>query len=71
MACHILEGVDGEVVFYCSTTDWAFGPVMQSVDEAEAFREWLGRDPRMIEDLQTEYAKFREHVATEAALERR
>jgi len=71
MACRILESKDGQAVFYCSTTDWAFGPVMQSVDEAESFREWLGRDPRIVEDIGKQYELYREHVATEAALERR
>ena len=54
MAVHILHDVrSDEAVLYCSTSDWAFGPVFhyenhRSADErAEAFLRWLdGRKPR-------------------------
>jgi hypothetical protein len=40
MGVRILEGKEG-AVFYCSTRDWAFGPLMESREEAEGFLEWL------------------------------
>ena len=36
--------------FYCSTSMWAFGPVMGSVEEAEAFLKWLDENPRTKSD---------------------
>ena len=41
MGCRILEGREGRAVLYCSTTDWAFGPVFESVPAAESFLTWL------------------------------
>lgn len=37
-------------VFYCSTTDWAFGPVMPDQDTANKFLKWLVIDPRSLTD---------------------
>lgn len=46
--------------FYCSTTGWAFGPIMQSQEEAEMFLQFLGGiDPRTLRDKELE-AKFYE-----------
>ena len=53
MGCHILTGHAGndEVeVFFCSTTDWAFGPVMPE-GHGHLFMDWLAKakgvsDPR-------------------------
>ncbi len=48
----------GESVMYCTTSDWAFGPVFTQYEEAEIFIEWLERhgkgDPRLIEDRDLE-----------------
>lgn len=48
MACHIAHDRNANIaVLYCSTTDWAFGPVFQDGDDhdaderAEAFLRWL------------------------------
>ncbi len=55
MGVRILEDrKSGEAVFYCSTTDWAFGPVMKDGETAEAFFKWLNTDPRLMTDSQLE-----------------
>jgi len=62
MGCRILESKDGSAVLYCSSTMWAFGPVMESVQEAEAFVKWLRVDPRSFIDssgLEKKYYDFR------------
>lgn len=53
MGCRILHDRDGDMAtLYCSTSDWAFGPVFQADDEhdaderAEAFCEWLKTAPK-------------------------
>lgn len=56
----------GHAVMYCSTTDWAFGPVFHDTDEhdaeerVEVFLEWLREDPRRLNDheLQMKYSLF-------------
>lgn len=78
MGCRIIEGTkDGRnscAVFYCSTTEWAFGPVMEDHEEAMAFTEYLKGhpstngllsgdcDPRAYSDRELEslFAKFRQ-----------
>lgn len=47
--------------FYCSTSGVAFGPVMQSEDEAEMFLKYLGVDPRVLTDkeLMERFSQFR------------
>jgi hypothetical protein len=43
---------------YCSTSDWAFGPVIHeaegrtAVERAEAFLAWLRVDPRILGDTE-------------------
>jgi hypothetical protein len=56
VAIQILENPAHGAVFYSSTTDWAFGPVMPDAEVAEAFLRSLGRfnDPRMLTDEQLE-----------------
>jgi|SRR5215510_11465502 len=56
MGCHIAHDRDNDVaILYCSTTDWAFGPVFTAGDDsaghhhdaderAEAFLRWLASD---------------------------
>ena len=66
MGCRIIQGVQGgdsrgRAVFYCSTSEWAFGPVMNGYEEAEAFLEWLPGDPRGYSSVELEkrYGEFR------------
>jgi hypothetical protein len=55
-----------EAVLYCSTSDWAFGPVFSDDDHhdaderAEAFCRWLNRDARTLEEseLQSAYSRW-------------
>lgn len=54
MAVNILESKHGQACFYCTSTDWAFGPVMGSPEEAEAFLKFLPSDPRSYEDIALE-----------------
>jgi hypothetical protein len=53
-------------VFYCSTSGWAFGPLMPSAEVAEAFLAYLEpTDPRTLtdRDLESRYLDFvRENV---------
>jgi len=56
MGVHILyDPSEGAAVLWCSTTDWAFGPVIRdnefgdgvsAVELAEEFLAWLGEQPR-------------------------
>lgn len=59
MGCSILSGEDG-ACFYCSVADVAFGPRMKSEDIAEAFMNWLDKDPRhySMDELMKLYNKF-------------
>ena len=59
MGCRILVSRKGEEVFYCSTTMWAFGPVMRE-GEAKQFLAWLKVDPRTLTDSEHErkYGEF-------------
>lgn len=60
MGVRIIDDGDGKAAFYCSTTMWAFGPVMKDADEAEAFLNWLPTDPRKMtdSDLEARYYDF-------------
>lgn len=60
---------------YCSTSDWAFGPVFYNSNDrehdaderAEAFCRWLGaREPRRMSDSELEKA-YHEWAAQEVA----
>ncbi len=59
MGIHILGG-DKLAVMYCSTTDWAFGPVFYSDDEHSAeeralmFLEYLPQDARQYSEYELE-----------------
>lgn len=65
MSCCILVG-KGEglerAAFYCNTADWAYGPLMDSYEEAEDFEKWLHKDPRSYdnETLERLYSEFRD-----------
>ena len=64
MAVKILEGTgEGEslgAVLFCSTTEWAFGPVFNSSQEAMDFLKFCSR-PRLLSDkeLQDKVHDFR------------
>lgn len=60
MGVCILESKDGKSCLFCSTSDWAFGPVMNSAEEAEAFLQFLPGDPRTYKDadLESKYYDF-------------
>jgi hypothetical protein len=62
----------GLAALYCSTSDWAFGPVFYDAEghsareRAEAFCRWLGnREPRRMSDqeLEAAYAEWRAQEA--------
>ena len=54
MGVRILSG-EYHSCLYCSTTDWAFGPLFDDDAEAEDFIEWLGNvDPRLLTDKELE-----------------
>lgn len=46
MGVRILQTDKGECCFYCSTTMWAFGPVMESSEEADGFIRWIRTNPQ-------------------------
>ena len=63
MGVRILEDREsGEAVIYCSTTEWAFGPVFPSGGHAQAFLDWCPVDTRQFTSarLEEEYSTFRQ-----------
>ena len=56
----LCDGENGDSCFYCSTTMWAFGPVMRDYETAEGFCEWLNQDARKYKDteLETKYYEY-------------
>ena len=48
MSYEIITARDGRAILADSSTDWAFGPVFPSPEDAEAFLGWLGVDPRDV-----------------------
>lgn len=63
MSVCVLSDKHGQSAFYCSTTDWAFGPVMESEEVADAFLKYLEpTDPRVLTDadLRKRYNDFME-----------
>jgi hypothetical protein len=48
MSCEIVTTTEGRAILMDTTTDWAFGPVFDSPEDAGAFCAWLGTDPRNI-----------------------
>jgi hypothetical protein len=63
MGVRILQGdqaSDGAIL-YCSVSMWAFGPVFEDHDKAQAFLDWLGSvDPRSLteKELEDKYSVF-------------
>lgn len=66
MGVRILEDREtGQAALFCSTADWAFGPLFQNRDRAESFLAWLDSiDPRRLNDAELE-AKHAEWHALE------
>lgn len=68
MGCRIIvgHGDDGLgtecAVFYDSVTDTAFGKLMNDLEEAESFQEWVEVDLRTLSDSEFDnlLCKFRE-----------
>jgi rubrerythrin len=60
MGVRITNGT--EAVLYCSKTMWAFGPVFDDYDDAEAFLEWWkakdARDLRLLTDAELEHEHY-------------
>lgn len=67
MGCRILESREDGAVLYCSTTMWAFGPIFESGEAAEAFLKWLGFDPRSLsnKDLESNYTRWLEEKSND------
>ena len=66
MGVRILEA-DDYAVLYCSTTMWAFGPLFDSVEKAQAFLDGLPQDARLYNDkeLERKYSEFLEQYEAE------
>ena len=55
--CILHDRQQDQAVLYCTTTDWAFGPVFaadaegdhDAEERAEAFLRWLGKAPRWFD----------------------
>ena len=65
MGCEIID--DGKrAVFYCNTSDVAFGPGMTNREWAQAFCDWLPLDPRSydVDELCSLWAQFQENRFT-------
>jgi hypothetical protein len=61
MGCRIMQDVEsGQACFYCSTTDWAFGPLFPSREAAELFLKTYPDDPRSLseKDLEVRFSAF-------------
>jgi hypothetical protein len=43
-----IHQANGGYMFYCTTADRAFGPTMESFEQAEAFSIYLHADPRSV-----------------------
>jgi hypothetical protein len=65
MGCRIAHDTDSKIaILYCSTTDWAFGPVFADDDDhdaderAEAFLRWLATGPETWRGYDKEPLQF-------------
>ena len=50
MAIEVLALEQGDAVLWCNTTNRAFGPLLDGVDDGLAFLEWLEDDARDVDD---------------------
>lgn len=66
MACWTIDGGKGQVCFADSVTEVAFGPLFESVEDAEAFSKWLGTDPRRFSTAELIEKKHRWHRGDKA-----
>ena len=57
MSVCILSG-DTHQALYCSTSDFAFGPIFSIDDDVAAFLEWLPDDARRYTDAELESKKI-------------
>ncbi len=69
MSVKILESLYGSAVLYCSTTEWAFGPVFRTVDDAREFLVFCP-EPRLLSDNElvrrhADFKKARVNVRSE------
>ena len=68
MSCNVLHDAErGLACLFCTTTDWAFGPVAYGDDAEEqmlAFTSWLPCDPREYanNDLECKWSEWRSDV---------
>ncbi len=68
---------DSTVALYCSTSDFAFGPVFcddkehDATERAEAFLRWLKIEPRRLTDaeLERKYSEWRAQERAQFAAE--
>jgi len=68
MGVRIIAG-DDYAALYCSTTMFAFGPVLNDAEEAEGFLEWLPSDARSYSEpeLELKLGEYREYAEKKAA----
>ncbi len=73
MGVHILSDASSDqATLFCSTTDWAFGPVVSdsddhdAVERLEAFLRWLRVDARSMDEIELR-TNFSAWLAQEAA----
>lgn len=52
---------DDTACMYCTTSDWAFGPIFRNAAEAQRFIDWLPSDARKYDqdDLEAKVGEFR------------
>lgn len=76
LRCQNNHSTSTNAVLYCSTTDWAFGPVFydygdhDAYERAEAFLKWLPKDARTYTDSELE-SKYTDWCAQEDAVKDR
>ena len=61
MSVRVIEAPDGYKALYCSTSMWAFGPVLHPDEDPFEFLNWLARDAREYTDseLEKKYYEWR------------
>lgn len=57
---------NNQACFYCSTSDWAFGPVAygeNAIEDLESFSKFIKLDARTLSDkeLESKWFEFRSH----------
>ena len=62
MGVEVLALEQGDAVLWCNTTNRAFGPLLDGVQDGDEFIDWLEDDPRVIDnrgDLGKRYLEWR------------